>query len=231
MSHNHIDNLKKLIKIICLALALPGLWLGVPAQEPYGQAIPDDVFYLMPSFGQGMVYFREQSPAQGQLNICAVDNTLRFIDDNGTELAASSHDGILKVQIDTVTFLRHQNAFLRLYPVSSATGIAVRREVRIIRGAKQSAYGGTSQTSSISEVGTLYTEGVAHELKSSRNAQYKVSETLFVYDGDSVILPSKKNLLKAFPAKRQVIEEYFKSHRNFPDNVDDARDLLVHWGW
>ena len=221
--------MKNLIKILCLALALTGPLPGVLAQEPNGQGIPTDIFYLMPSFGQGMVYFRGQSPAQGQLNICAVDNTLRYMD-NGIELAAAQHDNILKVQIDTVTFLRHQDAFLRLYPVSDALGLVVRRDVRIIRGAKQSAFGGTSQTSSISEVGTLYTEGATHELKSSRDAQYKVSETLFIYDGDNFLLPTKKNLLKFFPTASQEIEEYFKSHRSFPDNVDDARTLLAHWG-
>lgn len=228
MSHNQIENVKDLINILCLALALTGLGPGTLAQETYGQGIPADIFYLMPSFGQGMVYLRGQSPAQGLLNICAVDNTLRYMD-NGTELAAAQHDNILKVQIDTVTFLRHQDAFLRLYPVSDALCIASRRDVRIIRGAKQGAYGGTSQTSSISEVGTLYTEGATHELKSSRDAQYKVSETLFVYDGDNILLPTKKNLMKIVPAASQEIEEYFKSHRNFPDNVDYARELLVQW--
>ena len=48
-------------------------------QEAKGD-IPADVFYLLPEFRQGMVYFSDQRPAQGTLNICAVDQTLRFMD-------------------------------------------------------------------------------------------------------------------------------------------------------
>ena len=191
--------------------------------------IPDEVFYLMPSFAQGTVFLRGQAPAQGQLNICAVDQTLRFIDEHGTELAAADHDAIIRVQIDTVTFLRHQNAFVRLHPVSADMGVAVRREVRIIRGGKQAAYGGTSQTSSISEVGTLYTEGASHTLKSSRDNKYNVSETILVYKRDAVFHPSRKNLTKLFPSKKTEIESYFKSFRTFPDTVPEARALLAGW--
>ena len=200
---------------------------GITDNDP--DRIPDDVFYLMPSFAQGTVFLRGQAPAQGQLNICAVDQTLRFIDENGTELAAADHDGILKVQIDTVTFLRHQNAFVRLHPVSTDMGVAVRRDVRIISGGKQAAYGGTSQTSSISEVGTLYTEGASHALKSSRGNQYKVSETILVYKRDAVFHPTRKNLTKLFPSRKAEIESHFKSFRTFPDTVPEAQKLLADW--
>ena len=216
-------------KCLLAACLLSGPRMGVLAQESPIRGIPDEVYYLMPSFQQGMVYLRGQSPAEGQLNICAVDNTLRFIDEDGTELAASSIDNVLRVRIDTVVFIRYQDAFVRLYPVSDDTGIAVRRDVRIIKDAKQGAYGTISQTSSIKELGTLYTEGASFELNKNREYPYRVSESIFIYKGDSVMLPTKKSLTKLFPTKKDDVEAYFKSRRSFPDNVDDALALLALW--
>ncbi len=218
--------MKRFLTILLLFAALA----EAPAQETTGQDLPEDVAYLMPSFMQGTVYIRGQGPAQGKLNICAVDNTLRFIDDSGTELAAADHESILRVIIDTVSFVRHQNAFLRLCPVEGDMGIAVKRNILIITDAKSAAYGGTSQTSAIREYGVLYAEGGIFELNKNKKYPYKVSESLFVYKGDNILPPTRNNLRKLFPDRRDEIDAYFKSKRSFPENQEEARALLKLWG-
>ena len=40
------------------------------AQEPSSHGIPDSVFYLVPSFGDGVVYFAAQPPAQQRNRVC-----------------------------------------------------------------------------------------------------------------------------------------------------------------
>ena len=147
--------MRKTIQIVLLLLALAAP-LGLRAQEAARKAIPDDVFYLMPEFCQGVVYLRGQAPAQGKMNICAVDNTLRFLDEDGTELEASGADNIVKVQLDTVWFLRSRGIFYRMYPATFDMGVALKRDVRVQTDTKQGAYGGSSQTSSIREYSSLY---------------------------------------------------------------------------
>ena len=103
------------MKRIALLLAL---FAGVSAfaQEGSGD-IPADVFYLMPEFGQGMVYFTGQAPAQGKLNICAEDHSLRFLDDKGEEMSSKA-DNIVRVVIDNVVFVRDDDAFYKIVPVT-----------------------------------------------------------------------------------------------------------------
>lgn len=225
----HSRFIKTAYKCLLAACLLLGPRTGVLAQDPAARGIPDEVYYLMPAFGQGTVYLRGQVPAQGQMNICALDNTLRFIDKDGTELAASNLDNLLKVRIDTVTFIRHDDAFLRQYPVSEDTGVAIRRDIKIIRDAKQGAYGTTSQTSAIMELGALYTEGGSYELNKEREYPYRVSDVVFIYSGDIVMLPTKNNLRKLFPEKKDEVDAYFKSNRFFPDDVNEACTLLSLW--
>ena len=214
--------------ITCLALiAALVLCPGLRAQEQSGDRIPDEVFYLMPEFGDGVIYFRGQNPARGKLNICAVDNTLRFIDDKGQELSAESADNILMVQIDTVKFLHNQDGFYRMYPVNSRTGIALQRNVKILVGAKKGAYGMVDQTGSIRQYSTIYSESGMYNL--TRNYPYEVSEEIYLYMGNYVTPLTKKNLKKMFPSRKEDIDAYFKSGNLLPKTVDDALSLITNW--
>lgn len=216
--------LKRISWLAALLLCLP---LG--AQEQTRGGIPADVYYLMPSFGQGMIYFRGQLPAQGQLNICALDQTLRFLDKSGKELAASNMENILKVQIDTVSFLRFEDAFYRLYPVAADMGVAVMREVKIQANVKQGAYGTTSQTSAIKERSTMYVDGAVYNLTDDKPVAYETSEWLYLYKADEIFPLNKKNLKKLFPARKDQIDAYFKAGNKVPGTVGEVVELIRRW--
>lgn len=222
----NITRFKYCLLVFFLALAAP---LALRAQEPAPKAIPDEDFYLMPSFCDGMVYLRGQAPAQGKMNICAVDNTLRFIDNNGVELEAANAEQIVRVQLDTVWFIRSRGVFYRMYPASYDMGVALRRDVRIIRDAKEGAYGGSSQTSSIREYGSLYTESGIYNLNTNKKYPYDVKETLYLYKGEGVYPLSKNNLKKLFPDKKADIEAWFKAGNSLPKTAAEAQALLASW--
>ncbi|MBR5107703.1 MAG: hypothetical protein IK098_06670 [Bacteroidales bacterium] len=195
------------------------------AQEKTGEGVPADVYFLMPEFGQGMVWFTNQGPAQGKLNICAEDNSLRFLDNNGQEVVASSIDNVVKVQIDTAVFVREGDAFYRLYPLSDELAVAVRRDLDIQRDAKQGAYGGYSRTSSIQQYSTVYSDGVSYKLEQSTSYPYTVSETCFLYRGGEVVSFNKRNLRKQFPQRKEEIDAYLKGH-SLPDALPDIQAFL-----
>lgn len=199
------------------------------AQETDAKGIPDEVYYLMPSFTDGVVYLRGQAPAQGRMNICAVDNTLRFIDKNGVELEATNADNIVKVQLDTVWFIRNNGVFYRMYPATYDMGIALRRDVRIFRDSKEGAYGGTSQTSAIREYSTLYTDSGIYNLNTNKKYPHKVTEILCLYKGEGVYPLSKNNLKKLFPSKKADIEAWFKAGNTLPETLEDAQALISSW--
>lgn len=215
-------NLIKHLSGACLALCLS---LSLQAQQSGTGRIPDDVFYLMPEFADGVVYFRGQNPAQGKLNICAADNTLRFLDADGKELAAdaASSENIILVQIDTVKFMKDQNGFYRMYPIAANKGVAFQRSVRILKGAKKGAYGAVDQTSSIRQYSTLYSEGMAYNLDSGD--PYDVVETVYLFVNQAVLPLTKKNIKRMFPSKKEEIDAYFKTNR-LPSTLDDTLTLL-----
>lgn len=219
--------MKRILLLLCV-LAAPLLSSAQENGRRHG-GIPDDVYYLMPSFGNGYVYFRGQMPAQGKLNICALDHSLRFIAEDGQELEASNPESILKVLIDTVYFLRCQDVFYRMYPVSADMGVALERKVHIVRGAKEGAYGASSQTSSIREYSSFVSEGYTYDLKDGKEIPYEVNEVICIYKGDTAFPFNKKNLRKVFPAKKAEIDDWFRAGHSLPRTVEEAKKVLQYF--
>ena len=207
-------------RILLLLLLFAGL--SAFGQEAKGD-IPADVFYLLPEFRQGMVYFSDQRPAQGTLNICAVDQTLRFMDKD--QELSSGADNINRVVVDDLVFVRIDGAFYRLYPITDDLTLAFRRDVEILRDVKQGAYGTQSRTSSIREVGSLQADGMMYTLKSSKSYPYNVTESCFLYQAGSVTPINKRSLRKRFPQRKDELDAWLKSH-SLPKTLEDTRALL-----
>ena len=209
-----------------LAAVLWGLLpLGAFAQDET-QGITAEIYYLMPEFGQGMIWFSDQGPAQGKMNICAEDNSLRYLDNDGKEVVAASIDNVVKVQIDTAVFIRNDGVFYRIYAVSNEVAVAVRRDLDIQRDAQRGAYGGYSRTSSIREYSTLYADGVAYQLEKSKKYPFTVSETCFLYTGGKIVSFSKRTLRKIFPQRKDEIDAYLKSGKSLPGDLPDVQAFL-----
>ena len=212
---------------ILLIAVLLGCIPTVAAAQEETQGVTAEIYYLMPDFGQGMIWFSNQGPAEGKLNICAEDNSLRYLDKNGQEVVAASIDNVVKVQIDTAVFIRNEGVFYRIYPVSNEMAVAVRRDLDIQRDAQRSAYGGYSRTSSIREYSTLYADGVTYQLDKSKKYPFTVSETCFLYTGGKIVSFSKRTLRKLFPQRKDDIDAYLKSGKSLPEDPSDAQAFLA----
>ena len=217
----------KLRAIIIALLLLAASAMAQEKKAPNG--ISAEVYYLMPQFSEGTVYLRGQRPLQGKMNICAVDNTLRFIGPDGEELSATEDGDIVKVRIDSVMFLRDHDIFYRLYPLSSEMGVALQREVRIFWDAKEGAYGSVSQTSSIQQYGIIHSDGSTHTLSGLKEYPYSVSEIPSIYKEGAIYPITRKNLRKLFPAHKDEIDAWFKAGNKLPETVAEALDFLTRW--
>lgn len=216
--------------VFCLLLACLVAGSFAAAQEHPAEEMTPEIYYLVPEFSQGTVYFNDRGPAEGLLNICAVDHTLRFMDDNGQELSASDVDNVSRVVIGDALFIRANGFFYRMYPVSSLEGIALKREVKYITDGKQGAYGTVDRTSSIRDYKTIYgADGVSYQLQKDKKYPFEVNERLFLYKGKDVLVFNKRNLKKLFPDKKEEIDQYFKSGHSIPGKLDEALELLNNW--
>ena len=216
-------------QILLASLALLAASVFSFAQNTVG--IPDDVFYLMPSFAPGTLVYEGQAPIRGTFNICAIDNTVRFKDKSGQELEAEDDGSLSVVVIDKVTFVRNDGYFARLYPVGPEVSVAVRRNVLIMNDSKTGAYGLESQTTSVTEWSGLRTTNRYIDLtKEAKELPYRMTETASLFRNGSFLPLTKKNCQKCFPGKKDEIEAWFKEHKNIvATDVPAVLELLRQW--
>ena len=210
--------------LLALSLAAP----FVRAQANAG--IPADVFYLMPEMTQGTLRFQDRT-VNGKFNICAVDQTLRFLNEKGVELALDNDKDLMQVNFPEVSFLHAEGIFYRLYPVSDAAYVAVKRDVVIMSDTKSSSYGMASSTTAVEEIGLVQADGHLVSFNDARQYPYKMTETAFLYRNGYLVRWNKKNCLKCFPFKKAEIEAWFAEHKKADaTDIDTVLAMCKEWG-
>ena len=215
-------------RIITLLSALPLVLGTLVAQDNIG--IPNDVFYLMPKMTQGTLLFRDKSPIPGQFNICAVDNTVRFMD-KGTELAMEDDDSMLEIVFNDVAFLHRDGTYYRLYPVTDEAFVAVKRDVLIMNDTKMASYGMESNTTAIQTIEIVSIPGRILNLADMKEVPYRMTETAALYRKGSIISLNKRNLVRCFPDKKAEIEAWFDANKKIdPTDIPAVLALCKQWG-
>ena len=200
------------------------------ARAQVNAGVPADVFYLMPEMTQGTLLFKDRS-VNGKFNICAVDQTLRFLNEKGVELALDNDADLRQVNFPEVTFLHADGAYYRLYPVSDAAYVAVKRDVTVMTDTKSSSYGMSSSTTAVEEVGMVQSGTHLVSFNDARQYPYKMTETAYLYGNGRLVRWNKKNCIKCFPLKKAEIEAWFAANKKAdPTDVQMVIDLCKEWG-
>jgi hypothetical protein len=221
----HPDMKKTLL--ICL-LALLGFSTGMGAQESV-QGIPADVFYLMPGMAQGTLLFRDKSPIPGKFNICAIDNTVRYKDKSGAELAVDD-DELVEAIIDNVPFMRRDGVFYRLERLSDEVFLATKREVLLMTDTQTASYGMESNTTAVQTLESFSMEGRVLSFDEAKNIPYRMSESSALYRKGSMLPLTKKNFIKCFPDKKAEIEAWFNENKKM-DSTNSKAVLKIAKQW
>ena len=216
-----MKHLMSLLAALCLSVSL------LSAQDNVG--IPADVFYLMPQMAQGTLLFRDKSPVSGKINICAVDNTVRY-KDKGTELAMEEDESLLEVIIDEVPFLHRDGTFYRLYAISDEAFVAVKRDVLIMNDSKIASYGMESNTTAVQTIETFNMPGRTLDLSDMKDIPYRMTETAALYRKGSILSLNKRNCIKCFPDKKDEIEAWFAANKKLnPTDIPAVLELCKQW--
>ena len=216
-------------RFLCLfaSFLLFGLKASAQTEIPDTYGIPAEILYLLPDFEYGVVHFQDQSRAEGEVNIYALDHTVHFIDDDGIEKIVTPQKEITWVQIDSVLFLRHGKEFYRMYHYSDELSIAVKREVKFRKSDPAANFNETGSVKELKGSKVVNRQGVLIHLEGN----YEVSEKIFVVKGKSFYPLSRKTLRKLFPFLKAEINAWFNLGNKLPKTVEETKALLSIWGY
>ncbi|HHU25488.1 MAG TPA: hypothetical protein GXZ56_02560 [Bacteroidales bacterium] len=185
--------------------------------------------YLFPDFQPGVVLMKNGTRNNAKLNYNTASEEMVF-DKNGELLALSD---LILPQIDTVyisseKFIRVNNKFMKIIIDEPEISLFVEHKCRIIPPGKPAAYGGTSQTSSVTSYSSIMAGGRVYSLKLPDD--YKVIPYNVFWVNRNGKLQSFSNigqLKKIYRDKKKVIADYLKKNDVEMTDEKSVKETIV----
>ncbi|HUI33423.1 MAG TPA: hypothetical protein VLY84_07395 [Dysgonamonadaceae bacterium] len=184
--------------------------------------------YLFPDFQPGVVLMKNGVRNNVKLNYNAASEEMVF-DENGKILAI---DEAVLPQVDTVfiadeKFIRMNNKFVKIIINEPEIDLFVEHKCRLIPPGKPAAYGGTSQTSSITSYSSIMSDGRVYNLKLPDD--YKIIPYNVFWLNRNGKLQSFSNLgqlKKIYRNKKKLIGDYLKENEVKLSNEKSVSDAI-----
>ena len=184
--------------------------------------------YLFPDFQPGIVLMKNGVRNNVKLNYNAASEEMVF-DENGKILAI---DEAVLPQVDTVfiadeKFIRMNNKFVKIIINEPEIDLFVEHKCRLIPPGKPAAYGGTSQTSSITSYSSIMSDGRVYNLKLPDD--YKIIPYNVFWLNRNGKLQSFSNLgqlKKIYRDKKKLIGDYLKENEVKLSNEKSVSDAI-----
>lgn len=184
--------------------------------------------YLFPDFQPGIVLMKNGVRNNVKLNYNAASEEMVF-DENGKILAI---DEAVLPQVDTVfiadeKFIWMNNKFVKIIINEPEIDLFVEHKCRLIPPGKPAAYGGTSQTSSITSYSSIMSDGRVYNLKLPDD--YKIIPYNVFWLNRNGKLQSFSNLgqlKKIYRDKKKLIGDYLKENEVKLSNEKSVSDAI-----
>lgn len=211
--------MKKTLSIFALLLT------GFICSAQNYKAIPDSLICYLGEYAEGRITFVNGESGNGVLNICTLDQAVRFIE-NGKIMALGNNDQVSKVTIGPSLFVKNRENYVQILKVIDGIGLGITKNLYLMQKPAEGAFGGHDETTSVTKYGSL---GItAGEFNRSINKEdnseyynitepihhpYDYKEHLFLYKNGKFTPVSRKAFEKLFSAKKDVVASYVEEHQ------------------
>lgn len=187
----------------------------------------DSLFYVRPEFTHGIVYMQEGGVQQGTINICNIDQSIRFIDPAGDTLVMDGCESAIKVTLDKTTYYRFRDCFTEMVDYAGTAALGIQRQTVQIENSKTGGFT-SSATSSVESYGVDAMTGLyfKHIEMIPENWKYTCRYVLYDTANNKFYVATKKNFLKMFPAKKDVIEAFCGKDKAALDAPEKVKELF-----
>lgn len=200
---------------------------SILAANVYGQGNDNiNAHYLFPEFNTGKILFKDGNIEESRLNYNSLLEEMIF-ETNGKHLSITNIGSIDTIYIQNRKFIPVGKFFYEV-SVNTKVPLLIKQSCRIISPGKPTAYGGTSETTSVGMINNLYQSGMVYDLKLPDD--YKITPSISFYLGFKnkyLRIYKAKQVIKCFPGKEKEIKEFIKVNGTDFDNQKDLIDLIT----
>lgn len=211
--------MKRVVAIVLFSIVFIPSW-------SQGRAI-ELSHYIFLEFTKGSVLMKSGQQHQALLNYNTLSEEMIF-EDKGRKLALSKEE---KEEVDTVyiagrKFFVMDGRFVELV-YRSVYELYAEHRCDVKFPGKPAAYGGTSETSSISSYSGVYSGGILYELKLPDD--YKIKPYVIYWlkrDGDIVKFASLRQLNNIFSDRKDKVKEYVSLNKTDYNDQESMIGLI-----
>ncbi|MGM9781256.1 MAG: hypothetical protein ACI3Y7_05310 [Candidatus Cryptobacteroides sp.] len=207
----------------CVCYAQKGS-IEATSREDLLSKIGVETAYSLPEFSEAHVYYKDGSMTKSKLNVCAFDNSVRFINGRDT-LKLRSIGNVDYILTENDKFLNREGVVYRLLRDAGSIALGERKRLKLSEPKNESGYGGvpassSAKTSSNDDFSTTDTHSYGYLV----NVDYSVSYDYYLIGAEGKGVQAKRAAFeKAFPALKDRIRSIVKLRRL---NLDKREDVL-----
>ncbi len=172
-------------------------------------ALSDTVAFALPEFVDGKIFFEDFSSSSARLNISNIDQCVKFIDASGDTLSLVKENEVRYVVAANKTFYKTQFGYAQVLRFEGDCSFCFVKDVIVEQLQAMTSYGRLPATSTAKTVnalpdmgGTMNTSNVGKYME----LEYDMTVRPVLVKGNKIMLSSKKNFMKVFPEKKDLIK-------------------------
>lgn len=231
MNSMRISIIAIFIVLAKFAYAQDATTIFLPAGEDISEVLTPQKIFRYPQFINGQIFFKDGRMTQALLNYNYLIGEIEFISPKKDTLAIGKDQmpTIKKIIIDTTTFF-YNRGYVELVMENAVGKLLKSEKFNVVKREKIGGYNQPSSTSAIDSYNNFtgpYGIPELH-LKIRENITLVLKTNYFFGNDYDLLLPAnKKNIYKAYPAKKDRIKEYLKENPVNYKNPGDLKKLLT----
>jgi hypothetical protein len=183
--------------------------------------------FLYPGFSSAVIKMKNGKSQASEMNYNMITGNM-VIEKDGKYYDLLNTGSVDTVYLHNSKFIPYGNAFYEVID-AAAISLYLHHKGYTVHVGKQSAYGTTSQTSSITSMSSVSTKSGYYKLELPPDILVKVELVYWVNkDNNMSSFKNLKQFLKIFPAKNAELKEYIKSNNIKIDSRDDLIKLMSY---
>ena len=198
------------------------------------RAVDDTLFnrimFFLDDFVDGRVVMKDGSIYRAKANIVTIYQYVVIINDKGDTTRVTEEKDIVSLSGGGIFLRKIDGVYYQTLETNGDISLAITKAINFEGEKLTGAYGGSNETSAISKITHIYSEG-AHEGSSwgwnredKAVMRYQYREQLFLISNDKRYLPTQKNFERIFNKQKAEIKKFMTDNNTrLSENSDIIR--------
>lgn len=181
------------------------------SREDLLQKLPAEAAYLLPEFRQSTLLYQDGSKFEANVNVCLLDNSVRFINEAGDTLLMANAETVKHILTGDSLYLQVDGFFVRQLMVYGQVTLSEHRRFEFEEPEQDGGYSGVPAVSTArTHSPRQYNPSMAYTYEAV--IPYKV-KTEYVLTADGKSYSAKvSHFKKLFPERKKEISRFIKDH-------------------